>query len=460
MTVSDLNAQGFDTDDLPGTESGSDVAYQDEARARYANDDTDRETNDSMSMDPTMREVWVTEAYVRIDYDGDGIAELRKITCVGSKVLTYKDGGQSANEEIECMPFASWSPIIVPHKFTGLSLADLVMDLQRIQSQLFRNMLDNQYLTNNGRYVAVEGMVNLDDLLSSRPHGVVRTKMQGAVSRLDTPQLGATAFQFLDYVDKLREKRTGVSERSQGLDPNQLAPNTAATAVNQVMIAAQQRIELIARVFGETGMTDLFRLLHKLVLTNQTSKDIFRLRDKYVEVDPSEWRERKDTTVVVGLGNGSKESEMMQLNMIFQNQNQMLGNPKTQNIVTPENVYNTVEDMVKVFNKAAAGQYFTDPTSEKAMQAAAQSQQEMMQQKQMAEQIQMQREEMEKMKVQIAEFSARSRDENEKAKIQLLAQKQDQDVIEHEDEITLETASLAGEFQLEQEQGRGVALGN
>jgi hypothetical protein len=450
-TISDLQAMGFtDTDSLGGTETASDVMYADEYRARFSYDRTDREYLEKQATDPTMAEVWLDEAYIRLDYDGDGIAELRKVVKVGSVVLS--------NDEIDALPFAAWTPIIIPHKFYGLSEADLVMDLQRIQSQLFRNLLDNQYLTNNGRYTAVEGMVNLDDLLTSRPHGVVRTKMAGAVTKLDTPQLGATAFQMLEYVDRLRERRTGVSERTQGMDPKQLNPNTAASAVNQVMTAAQQRVELIARVFGETGLTDLFRLMYKEVIQNQSSKDIFRLRDQYIEVDPSEWKERKDTSVVVGLGNGSRESEMMQLSLIVQNQQQMLSNPQAGTIVTPNNLYNALEDQVKIFNKAASGRYFTDPASPEAQQAAMAQQQQLQQQQQQQMALQEQQLRMAEMELSIKRLTAEADAQRKKDQTALDAAAQQLDEQEHEDKVALQVAELDLEYELEKEQGRAVAL--
>lgn len=459
ITISDLRAMGYeDLDDLP---SGTATPWlSDEKRARHSVDDTDDYLG-GHSSDPAMREVTVIEAYIRYDYDGDGLAEIRKVIAVGDRILE--------NTEVDCMPFASWSPIMVSHKFHGLSVADLVMDLQRIQSQLFRNLLDNQYLTNNGRYVAVENMVNLDDLMTSRPHGVVRVKMPGAVSRLDTPQLSQSAFQMLAYVDQLRERRTGVSERTQGLDPGQLGANTAATAVNQVMTAAQQRIELIARVFGETGLTDLFHLMYKFVIQNQTSRDIFKLRDKYIEVDPSEWRERKDTSVVVGLGNGSREQEMLQLNMIFQNQMSLLQNPQMSLLISPENVYNTLEDQVKVFNKAASGRHFSDPASPEAQQRAQQQAQQQQQMQQAQEQMQQALMQIEQQKNQIRELEVTVKKTKAEGDLQLGAQRvslegekvaikrdaQTLDELEHEDDVILRSAELT----LEEQQGRGVQIG-
>jgi hypothetical protein len=450
ITISELREQGYDVpDDLASNDGGS--SFTPERIARHSYDHTEITDYDEHGPDESMRPVWITEAYIKTDYDEDGIAELRRVVKVGDHVFE--------NDEVDCMPFAGWTPIIISHKFHGLSMADLVMDLQRIQSQLFRNLLDNQYLANNGRYVAVENMVNLDDLMSSRPHGVIRAKMLNAVARLDTPQLGATAFQMLGYVDQLREKRTGVSERTQGLDQGQLGANQAATAVNQVMTAAQQRIELIARVFGETGLTDLFRLMYKLVIQNQTSRDIFRLRDRYVEVDPSEWRERKDTTVVVGLGNGSREQEMLQLNMIFQNQMQLLANPSTATIVSPQNIYNTLEDQVKVFNKASSGRHFTDPQSPEAQQRAAQQAQQQAQQQQQLMAMQQQQLALEQAKIQVQQLKAQNDNANKQAEINIKQQAQRLDEREHEDDVALRTAELAMEAELERDQKRGVELG-
>jgi len=448
-TLSELREMGYDVDD--DLSDGGDGSYSSELRtARYSDVGNDRDDEDS-GVDPSLKTVWYTEAYVQYDFDGDGIAERRKVCKVGSTLLD--------NEEVDCVPFAGWTPIIISHRYDGLSMADLVMDLQRIQSQLLRNILNNQYLANNGRYGVIEGMANMDDLLTSRAHGVVRMKMAGAVTRLDTPQLGNSAFQMLEYMDRLREKRSGVSERSQGLDPGALGANQAASAVNQVMTAAQQRIELIARVFGETGLTDLFQLLYKLVIQNDTRKSIFRLRDKYIEVNPSEWKEKADTSVVVGLGNGSREQEMMQLNQIFQVQQQLASNPTFNTIVGKTNVFNTVEDMVKVFNKASAGRYFTDPQSPEAQQAAQQQQEQqarMQQEMSAKEQAAMQ---MEQQRIALEGKKASSKAEYDNRMATVAEGKLQQSIVEEDNDVALKTAELDMEYELEKEQGRGVAIG-
>lgn len=451
VTKSDLREMGYTEEQLENIGSlDHSEQYSEERIARHSYDETEYWDLHS-SPDESMQEYWATEAYIRVDFNGDGVAELRRVFKVGSTILD--------NEEVDCMPFAGWTPIIMSHKFHGLSMADLVSDLQRLKTQLLRNVVDNQYLTNNGRYEAVESMVNLDDLTTSRPHGVVRVKSPGMVKALETPQLGATAFQMLGYVDQLRERRTGVSERTQGLDPNQLGANQAATAVNQVMTAAQQRIELIARVFAETGLTDLFRLIHKLVIQHHTSPEIFRLRDQYIEVNPSTWKDRTDTSVVVGLGNGSREQEMLQLNMIFQNQLALSNHPGMAGLVNAGNMYNTLEDQVKVFNKAASGRYFTDPSSQQAQQAQMAQQQQAQAIQQLQQQMAERAQAVQELEAQIKQFTATSNDQNKKAELDIKREELAQEDSHHEDQLELDTAEMVVEASLEREQNRGVEIG-
>lgn len=447
MSSSDLIEMGFPRELVETLPSGGSETYiREEYRARHQYDDTDEFGRDAFTAGPNKMH-WVQEAYIHYDYDDDGIAELRRVLKVGNEVLE--------NDEVSCMPFCAWTPIMIPHKFFGLSMADIVVDLQKIKTQLFRNILDNQYLANNGRYEVVENMVNYEDLMESRTHGIVRVKAPGSVKRLDTPQLSGTAFQMLQYVDYMRERRTGVSERTQGLDENALGPHTAASAVNQVMTAAQQRIELIARVFAETGLCDLFRLIHRLVVMNATRPEIFRLRDDYIEANPRTWRHRTDTSVVVGLGNGSRESEMMQLNLMLQNQMALSNNPAFQGIVMPGNVYNLLEDQVKVFNKAASGRYFTDPNTDEQqmiMSLQQQVQQLTMQMQQQAQEFQTS---LQSRAIAIEEFKAQAKAQTEQQNTEIKQQAQELDEQEHEDDVALRTAELG----LEAEQKRGVSIG-
>jgi len=266
-TVSELIEMGYDRDlvgRLPESEEDDPTG---ERRERFAlEEDHDRNAADGPNR--AMREIWLTECYIKCDWDGDGIAERRKITVAG--------GGQEIldNEPWDGpIPFISLTPIPMPHRFFGLSIADLVMDLQLIKSTILRQILDNLYLSNNGRHI-ISDQVNLDDLLTARPGGIVRLKNgalpgQGHIVPLDTPLVAAQAFPMLEYIDGVREDRTGVTRYTQGLDADTL--NKTATGINQIMTAAQQRVELIARVFAETGVKDLFRKILELVNRHRAS---------------------------------------------------------------------------------------------------------------------------------------------------------------------------------------------
>jgi len=451
VSISTLTEMGFKTDDLPSGGEGTGQLNSEERLSRFSNDNTGGEEGEQqISADGTTRMVRLTESYIRVDYDNDGIAELRQVFSVGGQILEFIDGGE-ANKEVEWVPFAGWTPIIMSHKFYGLSMRDLVSDIQKISSQLYRNMLDNQYVAIHGKYEVLDGMVNMDDMQTGRPHGIVRTKMQGAVRRIDVPQLTDTAFSMLELTQRMSETRTGVSSRTQGLDENQLNPNTAATAVNQVMTAAQQRIELIARVFGETGYTDLFNIIYATELAHQTREQIIRLRNEYVPVDPSSWKERKDISVVVGLGNGSKDAQMFQLNTIFQSQMQLLGQGKGA-IVGDLQLFNTVNDQAKLFNPSSDGRYFQDPQSPEALQANQAAQQR----QQMQEQIQQLAVQLEQQKVQIEEFKVQSKAEDDSRNTDIKEADHQLDIQKEHNEVAFNTAEVA----LEAEQERPVGIGN
>ena len=256
-----------------------------------------------------LRTYWLYESFLRTDYDDDGITELRKICSVGDKILQ--------NDAIDRIPFVSITPVKIPHKFFGLSVADLVMDLQLMKSTLMRNLMDNMYNQNFGRYAVLEGQANLDDLLTQRPGGVVRVKSPNAVTPFATPALEPYSFQMLEYLDGVREARAGVSKMSQGLDENALTSHTTATAVNAVMGAAQSRVELIARNFAETGVKDLMICIYELLHKNQDKERMIKLRNEWVPVRPDVWRDKFDCTVSVALGSGNKDQQMMHLSQML-----------------------------------------------------------------------------------------------------------------------------------------------
>ncbi len=357
-TVSELVAAGYDRElvESLGDDEAPDLTPEAQSRRRL---EEAAGPGSAGEVDRSRREVWVTECYVAADWDGDGIAERRKVTVAG-------DGAEILdNEPFEGVPFIAVTPILMPHCFYGLSIADLVMDLQLIKSTILRQILDNLYLSNNGRHV-ISDQVNLDDMMTSRPGGIVRLKSgavpsQGHVMPLETPMVAAAAFPVLEYLDGVREGRTGVTRYTQGMDADTL--NKTASGINQIMAAAQQRIELIARVFAETGVTDLFRKILRLVGAHQNQPRIIRLRNRWVPMDPRSWNSEMDVSVNVGLGTGNRDQMLGHLNAILGIQAQAIQQQGGVDgpLVTLGNVYNTLAKIVENAGLKPADAYFTQP---------------------------------------------------------------------------------------------------
>jgi hypothetical protein len=309
---SDLVAMGFPEDVVRDLPAYDDLSFSPERVARYSEGE---QPSQDESLDPAMQDVEVYECYIRADRDGDGLAELLQVWYAGSEILE--------ETETDYIPFHSLCPIPVPHKFYGLSLADKVMDLQLQKSTITRQMLDNLYLTNNYRVGAVDGQVNLDDLISPTPGGVIRMKNPNAVVPMAVQPVANQAFPMLEYLDAVQAKRTGVSDATQGLDPNVLQ-NVTATAVAAFQNASAGKMELIARNFAETGVKSLFKGILQLLCKYQDKPRIIRMRGEYIQMDPREWSNQYDVSISVGLGTGNKQEQMAMLAMILDKQERIL----------------------------------------------------------------------------------------------------------------------------------------
>jgi hypothetical protein len=361
-TRSELIAMGFSGDIVDNLPTFADLTFTPERVARYPQGEQplDRET-----VDKSMQEIETFECYIRTDYDGDGIAELRRVFYAGSEILE--------NEEIDYNPFCSICPIPMPHKYFGHSLADRVVDLQLIKSTITRQILDNLYLTNNARVMAVDGQVNLDDLLTVTPGGIVRVKNPQAVQQLSVAPVAGQSFPMLEYLDQVQQKRTGINQNSQGLDAN-ILQNTTAAAIAAMQNAAAGRIELIARTFAETGVRDLFLNILHLVTKYQNKPRIARLSGKYVEVDPRQWKTQYDVRVNVGLGTGTREQQLSMLAMVLQKQEQLLGSGALgQALVGASQYRSTLGRFVEAAGFVDSAEFFRElpPEAEQAMAAQA-----------------------------------------------------------------------------------------
>ncbi|MBV9522746.1 MAG: hypothetical protein JO010_08135, partial [Alphaproteobacteria bacterium] len=356
-TLSELIEEGYPRAKLADLEDDEIADFSLERLERFADEDELpwRETN---ALDPAMREVWITECYIRVDYDGDGIAELRRVTVAGEGAAVILD-----NAPVDDHPFAALTPIPMPHKFFGMSIADQTMDLQLIKSTLWRGALDALYLSNAPQMGAVEGKVNLDDLLNRRPGAIVRIKDPAALVPIQTAPLGSDVFTMIEYIDTVREQRTGVTRYNQGLDPDTL--NKTASGINAIQNAAQQRLELIARIFAETGVKRAFRRILELVAKHQQKPQIIRLRERWVAMDPREWTDEMDMTVSVGLGTGNRDQQvgqMMNLLQLDQQIVQLQGGVEGP-LVTVQNIYNKLAKLIEAAGLKSVGSFYTDPRS-------------------------------------------------------------------------------------------------
>ena len=360
-TVGDLIEDGYDADQIKAlpTEAGNTNTEQ---TARDTVDEASSSEGDS-SLNETMRPVDVTEHYIRIDLKRNGKAGLYRIKTGGSQGDVLLRDGKPDITEVDYVPFAAMTPIIVTHRFFGKSIADLIMDIQRIKTALMRGMLDNLYLHNNPRVEVAQSHITdqtLDDLLVSRPGGIVRTKMPGGVAWQVVPDITASIYPALEYFDATREWRTGVTRQGQGIDAQALQ-NQSATAVNQAFTAAQARIKLIARIFAETGIKDLFTLLHGEIRRHGDKDQTVRLRNTWVTVDPTQWKDRKDLTIDVGLGTGGKQQQLGNIMALIGLQKEAVAAGKT-NIVTDQNLYNAAKEITKIIGKKDVETFFSNPS--------------------------------------------------------------------------------------------------
>ena len=424
MTLAELREMGLDVDeDLIGSGDTGSFNFNMENNARHQFDNSQGWPFDNDEGEGALKEVWVFESYMRVEIEG-GLSELRRILTCGNQVL--------ANDPVDRAPFATLCPIPMAHKFFGMSIADQVMDLQLVKTVLLRNLLDNMYLQNAGRVAVQEGMVNLDDLLTQRPGGIVRTKAPGAVTPLPTPQLQPYVFEMLGYIDKIREERSGMTKMSQGLDANALTSHTSATQVSQVMNAAQQRVELIARIFADTGVKKMANMIYELISKHQDKEQVIQLRNEWVPIRPDMWRDKMDCIVQVGLGHGNRDQQMMHLTQMMQFAGQAMSGGLS--IITEQNLYNMGAALVKNMGFKDVDSYITDPSKQQQQQKGPSPQEQMAQ----------------------AEMQIKQKElEIKAADVQIKAQKVQADAQEAKVDAHLKMQELA----LEAEQKRPVAIG-
>lgn len=345
-TISALRTDGFDVPDDISDKGGIEKGVVDEVRDSVTT--TSFPDGSKQTSDPSMRKVKARMIWVRNDYDGDGIAELRYVVAVGDTFLV--------NQEATSIPVAAIVPYPMPHRHIGLSLYDVLADLQIIKSAMLRAGIDNQFLANNGRTAVDKNVVNLDDMLVSRPGGVVRVNGSPgmAVMPFTHPNTVPGTIQMIEYLDGIRQDRGGVSKPYAGADLDSIKAQPGTIA--QLTSAASQKIELVARIFGE-GVKELFSIVHEITLANPTVVDKVQLRGKWVTVDPRTWKKRSDMTLSVGLGVGNRQQQIMGLQSLLALQEKAL----PVGLTTLPKVYAALAEYTKALGFSSGKQFFQEP---------------------------------------------------------------------------------------------------
>ena len=352
LTVSELVSMGYDFDemlDLAGDDSEFDTNMEYLARhplGSYADSDEGGEAN---------RKVLYIEAYAKVDFGGSGITSLRKFCCAGNhhKLLHHSP--------VNDIPFVVFSGYPEPHFWRGQSVADLTMDVQLVKSSILRNMLDSLAKSIHPDTWLVEGQVNIDDALSNKVGKLVRTRSAGAIGELNKSFNGKEAFPMLDYMDRMKEDRTGMSKASMGLDPDALQ-STEKSAVSATMASSQAQIELLCRVFAENGMKPLFKKILKLLHNHQEKARMVRLRNTWVPIDPRVWDIGMDVSVNVALGMGTTQERMQMLAGLAVKQEKILQEQGSTNpFVTNQQYHHTLSKMTELSGFKDVQSFWSNP---------------------------------------------------------------------------------------------------
>ncbi len=360
MTVSDLIGMGFNRKQVEALPEVDDKLDSEEAETRFSGDNYE-ENGITSATDISMKTVRVYENYIRADRDGDGIAELLQVFTGGEDGTILKRNGKDAIEEVRSTPFNTACPLPVPHKHYGLSIAELVEDLQRIRTVLVRQMLDNIAMTNNPDIVVDEDEMSEateQDLQLTQVGRVLR--IPGGINSLthvQPPNSAMQSLQGIEYVDTLRAERTGVTAYNQGMDADSL--NKTLGGIKAIMSASQKKILMIARIFAETAVAPMFLDMHADLRAGPLKKIAMELNGEWIDVNPRTWKTRADMTVNVGLGTGDRDIQFTRLGFILQQQKEGLA----AGLVGPEHLHHTLTKMVELSGFKDVSAFFPEPGS-------------------------------------------------------------------------------------------------
>ena len=358
-TISELVSLGYDKDELEEF-AGTEESFSN--NQEYMNRHADNATRSHQNMEPNSRKILYCESFCKIDRDQDSYSELLRICTLGSahKIVNVMPCDQ--------IPFVLFTPDPQPHisAIAGASITDIIADIQRIKSAILRNVMDSLVMSVNPRLMVLEGQANMRDVLNTEVGSVIRARTPNAVSQLEMPFVGGAALPILSMLDEIKSTRTGITKASQGMDSENLQSATRL-AVDSTVKAAHAHIEMIARIFAETGLKPLYKGILQLVCKFQDREKMARLNNQWVPIDPRHWDSDMDVAVDIPLGGGNDLEKMQFLTTVAQKQEQLLQQFGPENpIVNLRQYHSTLSRMVQLAGFMDPSVFFTDPAQYQA----------------------------------------------------------------------------------------------
>lgn len=367
LTVGRLRAMGVPEDLIEANKGGQGSSLDTNEVRNARRIDHGAQAHVDSEGDDASRTIPFAEVYIQVGRDEEDGTELRRFRCIGRKWTIWE------NDIVDHVPFALFMSDPEPHTIAGLSIADWVMPIQRISSHVTRGMLDSLSGHLNPAMEVVDDQVNIKDVLNQEIGRVIRTRRPGMIREIPTAFVGGSALPVLAHLKEELAEKTGITQASAGLDPDALQSTTRAGVAATVQ-SAQQRLELVARVLAETGMTALFRGLLRTIVQHQDRPRTVRLRGEWVEVDPRSWDADLDVEVDVALGTGLVEDKVRFLNTVAGKQEEHIkqGSP----LVSFVELRETYAEMLELMGHKNTNRFFKPfgPQEQQALeQAKAQS---------------------------------------------------------------------------------------
>jgi len=355
-TASELIEAGYDSDIINDANSSS----YDESSFRFESQGENITFDESL--DKSLKEIDIAECFTYMDINEDGIAERVKITLIGGDTPTHV----LDIEEVSAPPWVTTTAILMSHKFKGLSIYDRLKEIQDQKTSLWRNMFDNLYLQNNQRTVVVDGQVELDDLLISRPGGIIRAKTLDSVKPLVTPSISDGAQMMMGYLDEVGAGRVGVSAEG-AASPQNIGENVGSQGLDRLMNAKEELVGLIIRVIAETGLKPLFTKIRDLSRDHSDAVKGYKFKGEWVDINPASWMDRTSSTVRVGTGTGDRQAQVAAVREVILYQEKIVASGQ-QSLLGEQQVYDALDDFCKFSGLPGASKYYIDPRTKEGQE--------------------------------------------------------------------------------------------